>query len=948
MVLLAAAAIALAMPAAASATGPLEVGDVRADELLTFERAVLGPGHAAEHARARGAAGHGSSDREAEDGTSSGAFSTSLAEPTLSAQTADPAEVGRWSAAVDLPVLAINTAVLPTGKLLIYAYPRNPRPPVGPRPEVENTGEAWLWDPATRKARRVPPPLWRDPADGELKPASIWCSGLNFLGDGRVLVTGGNLAYTGAQLPGDSAPRPNFSGLNKVYTFNPFNETWTEQPDMAHGRWYPSQVVLPDATRPNTGRAVIMSGLDETGASSTSTNKDIDLFTPTGDLDGRGAIQKLGERRSDPADSTRPPDGGLYPHLFTMPSGRVAVAGPEGEDSWFMRDPGSPPTLGWSDFIHASRGRRWGTAVLLPGGVDGSTRIMQLGGSAPDFSVNPPANADGVASTEVFDEKSPSWTAGASMHVGRSHHNTVLLPDGSMVTVGGGYGSRSPEGLWSFGAEHKQVELFDPATNSWRLGPAQAEGRAYHSTAVLLPDGRVLSAGDDYNGAGGPGTGVERDTAEIYEPPYLHKGGIRPRIDSAPSVATWGSTFRVRSGSPDVQRAVLVAPASTTHAVDMNQRYVPLASTPVAGGMDVKAPPNGRVAPPGYYMLFLLDGRGVPSVARFVRLGQSPPQPGQIVVEKRTMPVQVQEPKTRFGFSGAPFGSFELTHGQTRSARVPMGKYRIDALAEPGWLLDSSRCDDPGRDSTTAGGRAAIRVAPGETVRCIFTSRKPSTVTIQKQTTPQDTARVRTRFAFTATAPLGSFELSDDGSRSAAVRPGVYTAVELAKRFYRLSSVACSDADSVGSIAARSATLSVAAAEHVRCTFRSTLDRRAPLVKLRRLSPARGVLRGTARDASGVKRVRLALARRRGARCRWWSRRRGALARRTRSCRRPVWMTAKLRRVGPRYRWRLSLRGRLRRGRYVAWMRALDGVGNVTSRTAARRARVRLVVRPRR
>jgi len=98
-------------------------------------------------------------------------------------------------------------------------------------------------------------------------------------------VTGGNLAYKGTGNP----PRANYAGLNKVYTFNPFNETWTEQPDMPKGRWYPSQVLLPD------GRTVIMSGLDESGADY-STNKLIEVFTTSSDLNGRGTLTTLGSR----------------------------------------------------------------------------------------------------------------------------------------------------------------------------------------------------------------------------------------------------------------------------------------------------------------------------------------------------------------------------------------------------------------------------------------------------------------------------------------------------------------------------------------------------------------------------------------------------------------------------------------------------------------------------
>ncbi len=273
--------------------------------------------------------------------------------------------------------------------------------------------------------------------------------------------------------------------------------------------------------------------------------------------------------------------------------------------------------MAWDDFDGIDPERVWGTGVLLPGGTGGSTRVMQLGGAVP------PSDSTSVRTTEVFDEANPSagWDPAPSMQIGRGHHNTVLLPDGSMVTVGGGVGSRGGS-QWAADLEHRQVELWNPANGQWTLGNAQAESRAYHSTALLLPDGRVISAGDDVNG------GTDRDTAEIYEPPYLFKGP-RPTITAAPTNVKFGTTVNVDTPNTNVTRASLVAPGATTHANDMNQRYIPLTVTQRAGGVTLTAPASPEIATPGYYMLFLLTDQGVPSVARFVRLGfeSDPPPP---------------------------------------------------------------------------------------------------------------------------------------------------------------------------------------------------------------------------------------------------------------------------------------------------------------------------------
>lgn len=585
----------------AGTPGQLGVPGMSEDQLRRFETEVLGPQHAAEHARERRDLGSGRLRA-----ASSGAQTAGVPAQPNAAVSTDPAVSGRWGTAFPIPVMGIHAAMLPTGKVMWWAYPKNPTRPYGD-PRFPNTSTAWLWDPATGNSKEVRPPLWRDPADGKRKPANLWCAGQSFLADGRLLVTGGNLAYSGTGDP----ERLNYAGLNKVYTFNPFNETWTEQPNMKGGRWYPSQVLLPD------GRTVIMAGLDESGEAY-STNTQIELFTPSKGLDARGKIKLLGTRGGQGA----PPDGGLYPHLFTMPSGRVMVAGPDLNDSWFLDDPGSADGFTWSEFAPFSRRRLWGSAVLRPEGPGGSTKVTLIGGSQPDYTTSPASDAAGVATTETIDENEADagWQMDAPMNIGRSHLNTVLLPDSSMVTVGGGIGTREPEGQWAADPEQRQVELFDPATGGWRLGAAQAESRAYHSTALLLPDARVISAGDDLNG------GIDRDTAEVYEPPYLFKGA-RPSITSAPASVRINEAFNVNASGPAVTKAVLVAPGAVTHANDMSQRVVPLTLSQRAGGVRLTAPPNGRVAPPGYYMLFLLSDHGVPSVAKFVKVLPGSPAP---------------------------------------------------------------------------------------------------------------------------------------------------------------------------------------------------------------------------------------------------------------------------------------------------------------------------------
>jgi Galactose oxidase-like, Early set domain len=584
--------------------------------LRAIETAVLGADHAAEHARLRR---YERSPYWRVQLRRAARRANSVARRNARLTAADPLDrTGRWTDQFDIPVFAINTIVLPTGKILFFAYPNNPDRPGGPRDEAN----AYLWDPSQGEGAgsftRIDPPI--DPATG--KPVNIWCAGNSLLASGEVLVTGGNLHYPA------TSPIGKYQGLNHVYTFDPFTETWKQQPDMAHGRWYPSQLLMPD------GRTFIMGGLDENGVET----EDLEMFTPAAARGGQGTISLVG-RTGDPG-SGLPPTGNYYPHLFWMPRGHGLVAGPYTNDSWWFQPFGNPAAFHWSEIPNFDQARVWGTAVMVPDETDVSHEVVQLGGSdlpAANAAGSPDALATNTAT--LFDDDNPGagWAHKAAgqefaLNEPRSHANTVLLPDATMVEVGGGWGTTDnttdsgAPGQWAADAIQKNVELWDPTTRKWRLGPAQREYRTYHSTAVLLPDGRLLSAGDDYNGRFPDDRNFTQDSAEIYEPPYLFDGDSlapRPDLVSAPTSIQPGQGFDIGTdpAKPAAAKAVLMAPGAATHAVDMNQRHVPLEVTGTAAGrLSVKAPASLDVAPPGYYMLFVLDAGGTPSCAAFVRL----------------------------------------------------------------------------------------------------------------------------------------------------------------------------------------------------------------------------------------------------------------------------------------------------------------------------------------
>ena len=462
---------------------------------------------------------------------------------------AQPSSQGQWTNPLPWPVVGIHAVMLPTGKVLHYSYP-----------EDGSGSEAWLWDPVTDTFTEV-----------SLSGVDVFCSGHALLPDGRVLVTGGT----------DPASQdPVFLGIRDVYTFNPFTETWTRVGEMAVGRWYPTNVALPD------GRMLIFSGLDENG----DLTDLVEVYDPA-----TGSLQVVpgAERFLD-----------LYPRMHVLPSGKVFHAMPEQYSAFF-----DPTTNTWEDGPASNFGYRGeGTSVLLPlEPPDYRPRVLIAGGS-PNPWGEPPDPATNTAEVLDLGAPNPAWQYTGSMTYARLHFNAVLLPDGRVLAVGGSALDNDES------AAVYAAELYDPATGTWTEMASMQRPRMYHSTAVLLPDGRVLVAGTD-----------GEFTAEIFSPPYLFQGP-RPQIAAAPTAIFYGFEFTVETpDAADVARVVLVRPGAVTHTTDMEQRLIVLEFQAGAGELTVTAPPGANLAPPGYYMLFLLNSAGVPSVARFVRLQAGTP-----------------------------------------------------------------------------------------------------------------------------------------------------------------------------------------------------------------------------------------------------------------------------------------------------------------------------------
>lgn len=457
------------------------------------------------------------------------------------AVTRPPEEVGRWTAPENWPVLAIHAAVLPTGKVLHYSYP------------YHTTGSAaQVFSPKNGRFQDV---QWS---------SDVFCSGLSFLPDGKLFVSGGN----------ESTDCDN-QGRNVLHTFDPFTSRWEFLGEMNAARWYPSNLTLGD------GRIMMLSGLDD----SCQLNPTMEIYSQSDGVE----LVSSGQRRIE-----------LYPRVHLLSSGEVAHVAPESDTYLFDL---AEPRWRRVGSTRSGRDRYEGSSFLVPGRTD---TVMLCGGFS-SYDRFPTTSCEQID----FSANRPRWRQVSAMNFARAHMLPVLLPDGKVLFVGGGQ-----SGLYN--QPVRNAELYDPETDTFTVLPEQEYGRMYHATAVLLPDGRVLSAGQDDENIDGIRSG---DWGEIYEPPYLF-AGRRPKLKKAPKSVDYGERFGVKvKRAREIDSMALVRISAVTHSVNTEQRYVPL-EFEVAGAkrLEVMAPDHGNLAPPGYYMLFVLDADGVPSMAKMVRL----------------------------------------------------------------------------------------------------------------------------------------------------------------------------------------------------------------------------------------------------------------------------------------------------------------------------------------
>jgi len=404
-----------------------------------------------------------------------------------------------------------------------------------------------------------------------------------------------------------------------------------------------AQIVLPQ-----NGNVLIAGGDNWTGSSTTNTgNNNSNIFYP--------GVNTLGR------DSTTMNRPRWYASTMTLPDGRIYIQGgtggedyPEIRDSsgafhllsgantsslnfFYPRNQVAPNGLvfGYSDlsmyYVDPNANGGNGSLTLIgtmpSDGPSGATscdvmyapgKILRCGGGSNTYGEKPGplTQAKNAAAVIDINGATPAYKKMPSMPLSLHWASATVLADGNVVVTGG---SAVPNELTGM---NTTALLWKADTGSWTQGAQSTPNvaRLYHSIALLLPDGSVLCGG---GGAPGPQTNLN---VEIYYPPYLFTSSgafaARPTITASPGLVPYGKSFAVGVDSPTtVQQVTLIKTGSVTHSCNFEQRFMELSFTRTAYGLTVQAPSSAVLAPPGNYLLFVIDKQGVPSIANIVQIG---------------------------------------------------------------------------------------------------------------------------------------------------------------------------------------------------------------------------------------------------------------------------------------------------------------------------------------
>jgi endonuclease YncB( thermonuclease family) len=498
--------------------------------------------------------------------------------------------------------------------------------------------------------------VW-DPATGTQTPVNV-DTGFNVFCSGLAHLTDGSIFLAGGNKD------QQLNGIVQTHTFNPTTNTWSLGPNMVAGRWYPSVTPLRD------GEMLITEGGPDMP----------EVRTTAGGL-----------RALNTASLNLP----LYPWIDVAPDGRAFYSGPDQT----MRSLNTTGGGAWQAFGQRDTlDRSYGSHALYDIG-----KILVAGGGA--------SSAD--ARVIDINGATPQVSATAPMAHGRRQHNLTVLADGTVLATGG---NSSGASLVDLNSGVYPAEQWNPATRQWKTLAAMQVTRQYHSTALLLPNGRVLSAGGGICDTCDTVQYLAKN-AEVFTPPYLFKNdgsgelAPRPTIAAAPNQAAYATHISI--STPDaasIRKVALVRLGAVTHSVNMEQRYVPLSFTSASGTLTATAPRDANVAPPGMYMLFAIDANGVPSTARMLTVTEhTTPTPVTV-----TQPASGTQPTTASPAAPSPLSAapkarrysgrvVRVVDGDTVRVRLSSGKVRGVRLIG----IDAPERKRPGTSAECGSGRAA-------------------------------------------------------------------------------------------------------------------------------------------------------------------------------------------------------------------------------------------------
>jgi Domain of unknown function (DUF1929) len=386
-----------------------------------------------------------------------------------------------------------------------------------------------------------------------------------------------------------------FWGSRDSYIFDPASERYTKVANMNLARWYPTLVTLAD------GRVLSVSGLDQFGRIIVGTNE---VWSPQ---THRWSVAPELYRQFP-----------TYPSLFLMPSGDLFFSGSStgfGPDTAAWRTPGIwnlkkntfKPVLGMRD---PNMAQTSGSVLLAP--AQAQRYAIVGGGGTGDVNT-----ATGRIDVANLNSKRPRWRPAARLSKPTRYPELVITPDDNLLISGGSSKYRGQSG-----SDLLECHLFDPRTGKLTRLADPTVGRDYHAEALLLPDGRILTSGGNplFGDKKNLTPGYFEQRISIFTPPYLYHGP-RPRITGGPQQLARGQTgLYTTPDSASIKSARLMRPGLSTHVQNPEQRSVALGVEAAPGGVRLTVPRGAGLVPSGWYMLFLNNTRGVPSLAYWVRV----------------------------------------------------------------------------------------------------------------------------------------------------------------------------------------------------------------------------------------------------------------------------------------------------------------------------------------